>query len=399
MNIDKFNASAPMLGYIYQARYALLLALKKMREVDDPDESYISIEKLDDIAFAENGSPEELLQTKFHASPGNITDRSPDIWKTIRIWSELVVSGHVTLGDTVFTLVTTQAADLESISSYLSVEADCRDADAALGLLESISLETNNTNNKVSYDAFNQLDSTQKKIMVSSIYVIGLSDSFDDIDNAIKKHLRLSVGPNHIDAFAQRLDGHWLKNVIRILNKDSDRKICLGELQSYINGLQEQFLPQSLPSDYALAEPDEMDVDNDMRVFLKQIRLLGVTRNTLQIAITNYYRAIEQRNRWSRDGLLRVGELGEYDRKLKDEWQQIKSLVDLEMDASNEAARVVCGKSIYVKCQSDEMPKIRSGFSDMFLSRGTVHLLADNLSIGWHPDYLSLISSNDAGVA
>jgi hypothetical protein len=85
-----YDASASALGYIYQVRYALLLALQKVSEVNDPDDCLISIEKLDDIAFEQGGNPSELLQAKYHGSPGNLTDRSSDLWKTIRIWSEMI---------------------------------------------------------------------------------------------------------------------------------------------------------------------------------------------------------------------------------------------------------------------------------------------------------------------
>jgi len=66
MALNQFDASASALGYIYQVRYALLAALKKMQEVEDPDLYYVSIEKLDDVAFDKKGSPEELLQMKYH---------------------------------------------------------------------------------------------------------------------------------------------------------------------------------------------------------------------------------------------------------------------------------------------------------------------------------------------
>jgi hypothetical protein len=90
MKLSQYDASASALGYIYQVRYALLASLKKMQEVDDPDLYYVSIEKLDDIAFEKEGTPEELLQLKYHSAPANLTDKSPDIWKTLRIWAEAI---------------------------------------------------------------------------------------------------------------------------------------------------------------------------------------------------------------------------------------------------------------------------------------------------------------------
>ncbi len=61
---SQFDASASLLGYLYQVRYGLYLALKKLPEVDDPEQYHISIEKLGDIGFDKEGTATELLQTK-----------------------------------------------------------------------------------------------------------------------------------------------------------------------------------------------------------------------------------------------------------------------------------------------------------------------------------------------
>ncbi len=56
-----FSAAPSALGYLFQVRYALVLLLR----ADEP-ETLISIEKLDDVAFEQNGEPEQLLQLKHH---------------------------------------------------------------------------------------------------------------------------------------------------------------------------------------------------------------------------------------------------------------------------------------------------------------------------------------------
>lgn len=58
---SNFDATYSLLGYIYQIRYGLLVSLEKMRDIDDPDDYFVSIESLDDIAFDKHGSPHEML--------------------------------------------------------------------------------------------------------------------------------------------------------------------------------------------------------------------------------------------------------------------------------------------------------------------------------------------------
>ena len=75
------EAAGQMMGYLYQVRYAMLLLL----ESENPTFK-ISIEKFDDIAFEDGFSPVEMIQNKHHGSAGSLTDRSVDLWKTIKVW-------------------------------------------------------------------------------------------------------------------------------------------------------------------------------------------------------------------------------------------------------------------------------------------------------------------------
>ncbi len=106
---NKFSASASMLGYVYQARYALLLLLRR-NKLDS--NVRLTIEKFDDVAFDSGGGPDELIQTK-HCVPGNLTDLSEDLWGTLRIWAEGVRDNEFLPG-TVFTLVQFQVTSCDS---------------------------------------------------------------------------------------------------------------------------------------------------------------------------------------------------------------------------------------------------------------------------------------------
>ena len=55
------QAAEQMIGYLYQIRYALFLLL------DNDNTGYqVSIDKFDDVAFDDNGTPKELIQLKHH---------------------------------------------------------------------------------------------------------------------------------------------------------------------------------------------------------------------------------------------------------------------------------------------------------------------------------------------
>ncbi len=117
-NKESFSAADSLVGYVYQCEYALFRAL----DTDDPAEGFM-VETFDDVVVEGEGDALELLQLKHHdpAKAKSFTDKSVDLWKTIRIWSSLVKDGTVDPGKTSFFLLTTaQASPSAMLAEYLA---------------------------------------------------------------------------------------------------------------------------------------------------------------------------------------------------------------------------------------------------------------------------------------
>lgn len=392
-----FNASGSMLGYIYQIRYALLLSLKRLSDISDPDECNISIEKLDDVAFDRDGRPEELLQTKHHVELGNLTDRSPDIWKTIRIWVALYKAGEITLGNVILTLVTTQTLPGESLASRLGID-NGRNVSIAKSLMDEISIEANETNQQ-GYEAYKILTDAEKDLLLNSIRVIGNSNTLLSIRDMMIPIARMSVPAVSVNAFVGRLEGEWFKWCIEALTKTPTGIINLGDLQSLIDQLRPEYSLTNLPPEFSDAIPSVVDTTNDDRVFVTQLRLFNAQPRMIQHAIINYYRAFEQRNKWHLDGLLNPGELGSYDRKLSEKWSEKLSYIEAQHALTKEKNKIRFALDLYQHCQESGVIPIRRDFLETYLSKGSYHLLADRLDIGWHPEFETLLSASNEGVA
>lgn len=397
MSSTLFNASASMLGYIYQIRYALFLSLKKLSDISDPDEFNISIEKLDDVAFDKNGTVEELLQTKCHITPGNLTDRSPDIWKTIRIWIALHDSKEITLGKVILTLVTTQALATGSLVSFLGIDND-RDINSAKSLMDQISNEDNEVN-KLGYNAYSRLTEAEKNLLLNSIRIIGGSNSLLQIREKLIPIARQSVPAVAANAFVGRLEGEWFKWCIEALSKIPTGIINLGNLQSLIDQLRPEYSLTNLPIEFSDAMPAVIDADNDNRTFVNQLKLFNAPPRMIQHAIINYYRAFEQRNKWHVDGLLDPGELGTYDRKLSEKWSEKLSYLEAQQALTEEENKNKFALDLYQYCQENGVIPIRRDFIETYLAKGSYHLLADKLDIGWHPEFGNLLIASNEGAA
>lgn len=387
---SEFDASASMLGYLYQIRFGLYLALKKLPEVDDPEQFNLSIEKLDDVAFEEKGLAIELLQTKFHSSPGNLTNRSADIWKTIRVWVDAITKKQIVLGQTTLSLVTTQSLPEDTIAYYLSPEPG-RNTAKALDLMLSISSEQNEVNQK-GYDAFNSLSEAQKKALLEDIYVVGQSDNLMQTRVKIGRYARQYVASEFVEAFVDRIEGVWFERCIRILSQKPSSVINLGKFQEFIDKIRPDYTSSNLPAEFADKLPNVLDLENDSRHFVKQLRLFDASKPMIEQAVVSYFRAFEQRTKWAADGLLEPGELSRYDRRLAEHWAEHKSFVEFSATIESEQDKRQYSLELYRLCIQKGIIPIRRDFLDSYVAKGSYQILSDQSKIGWHPDYLKLSS-------
>ena len=178
-----------------------------------------------------------------------------------------------------------------------------------------IATSSGNASLKDSFDAFKSLSSPKKRMLVDSIIVIDNVPIITDLEKVIKKKLDLSIRKEHLDLFYERLEGWWFDKIIRHFIEPNKTPIKRFELQSKIRDIAEQFEEDALPIDFLDAEPLEApDAANDERLFVLQLRIIALNNKLIEKAIRDYYKAFEQRSRWTRENLIIDEELEEYKR-------------------------------------------------------------------------------------
>ena len=378
-----FSATDSALGYLYQIRLGLLSSLRRLSR----DASFtVYFETLDDVVFEEDGTPVELLQLKHHCErAANLTDASPDLWKTLRVWMEGRANSTIPADGQLF-LVTTSAVGAGSAASMLLAE-DREVAEAAKRLANTVTTSTNQTN-EPAYVLFRDLTDDARIQLLESVTVVPKAPSIDDTGGELRQEVRLSVRRQHVDSFLSRLEGWWFGRALRQM-MDSETPILSNELESELDDLREQFKLDALPVDQ-----DILDVEVDAEayenaVFVYQAKLTGVGKRRVLAAIRDYFRAFEQRSRWMREDLLLVGELDRYEQRLREEWElEFDRVADeLGEDAADDAKRRAA-KTIYTWVEKSCIP-IREQVKHPSMSRGSLHILADRLHVGWHPDFMA----------
>ena len=388
--ITDFSAKEPSLGYFYQIKYALLALLTSTKELNNPK---VRIENLDDVEI-EDINTLQLFQTKLHIkNKGNLTNSSTDFWKTIRIWSEHIKNGLIDIDNTVLNLITTEAIPdsslLFKLKAKIHIESDLEDL---INGLDQICIDSTNQTNSSAYLAYQGLSLNQKKKLIKSIRIIDNSVDMNDIDSSIKRELILSTYPGQLDAFLEILEGWWFKKAIENLTEKIDG-IESSELQIKIANIRDSFQADNLPNHF----PEQLDIsDEDVntlknKAFIKQLELIQINSNsrTVKRAISDFRRAFEQRSKWLRLHLLNPEEEEEYDKKLRDYWQNIFDIMCDDADTKSIEEIQLLGKQFYIQQFATSCPqiKIREKFNEDFLTRGSYQILADSKRIGWHPNY------------
>lgn len=174
-NSSKFSAAPSAAGFFYQARLALVLLLAKSNLVETVE---VAIEHLDDISFEANGEPLELIQTKHHIDrEAEITDYSPDIWKTLRVWAVEAAQDPSLPLKTKLVLITTGSAPDDSAANLLRPAAayptgEKRDPVAAEKRLALVAVSSANQSLKPAFTAFMALSEKMRVSLLSAVEIL-----------------------------------------------------------------------------------------------------------------------------------------------------------------------------------------------------------------------------------
>jgi hypothetical protein len=388
------EASASATGYLYQCRIALLMGLKTMPFNLNQD---ISIERFDDVAFENTGTPSELIQTKHHIEKsGSLTDASSDLWKTLLIWLKAVKADGQLPFRTKFFLMTTGSAPDGSAASYLRAIANERNEEEADKLLAATATTSKNVDHTEAYGIYSGLSKEVRLSLLRSITVLDDAPNIMDVVEDIRATLYMAAPKDQIANLVERLEGWWFGRVIDCLvNKKS---IPLLALDQRIDELREEFKRNALPVDVKGSVPSpEVIADLDKRPFVQQLRRIKIGTPRIELAIRDYYRAYEQRSRWLRQELLVDGELERYEEDLKEAWEpRFLTLLDSLPKPCAADLKISGGQKIFQWVEQDADFPLRT-VRERFLTHGSFQMLANRSVVGWHPDFKESEGVDDPG--
>lgn len=376
---------------MYQARFALLEILKL------PESTSLLIEKDDDIDLVDVKGHKTLGSLKHRAVGNRLSDLSTDFWKSIRIWlARYEREGRAKCELKFFLFTTSKVAERSFLQCFLP-EAD-RTADRA-GLAGAALMETVSPLILSIRDELALLDEAELADFYGRVRILEDGPRIDELPQLIIDHHMRSIRREFRPHVFERLEGWWTDQVINLLTGKRTDPLVGNEVSDKLAVFADEYKADNLPIDFRGAKPGKTtDAMTDPRLFVTQLREIGLKKDSIQHAILDYYRAYEQRSMWARQQVIDSSEIELYEDRLVEEWDRYKAVVFEDLDESSaETTMVKAGKELYRWTQEAyEHLRIRERVTEPYVTRGAFHILANGRPeprVHWHPRFLERVGA------
>ncbi|WEJ14018.1 ABC-three component system protein [Sinorhizobium prairiense] len=401
MTDDSSHAAGPAaLGFYYQSFFALktLVALTG-------DDGAVAIESADDVELKDNGQ-RLLFQLKHSliSSPSAITISSKGLWRTLKVWIDILP--RLTLSETQFYLVTVAPIAAGSVLEALGTpEADRKplvaalvnEAERVVAEREAAAQEERPLPHKdrvAGCQAFLNLTPDARLNLLRQARTQAGHLPIDEMESAIAQLLTL-IKPDDRESVARRLIEWWDRQVVYSLCGKRPQFISRGELQEHITELIGDIEHDRLTADFeTMAYPADYQPDG---MLTRQISLVDGKSHDLAKAIREEWKARQQRSRWVNERPGMAAQIASYDHVLKEHWSDKQVEIVEICEALEEVEKRNKGLGLLRWAHNDAPTTIRpivAGFEAPYYIRGSYQVLAIDREVGWHPEYLALLADD-----
>ena len=362
------------------------------------------MEKDDDLDFVDDKGIKTLASLKHKAKGDRLTDLSTDFWKSIKIWlARYNRDGRSECSLRFFLFTTSVVAENSFLAHFLPTKQN--DASIVLPLAQEALSVTQSKVIKPIKNKFDQLSDEEKIDFLSRVIIFDNSPRINDVPELIiDQHMR-TVRREFREPVYERLEGWWNNLVIELLSMIRTSEIFGYEVSDKLASISDEYKTDNLPINFRGEKPDgKIDPENDPRLFVTQLRAVGIKPNRIQNAIFDYYRAFKQRSSWARENVLSEGEVEEYEERLVDEWERYRDVIFEDLnDDSAESVLEKAGRELYKWAElNTDYLRIRERVSESYVVRGNFHILANQRplpSVYWHPRFLERIDEILSGTS
>ncbi len=376
----KHSAAGQYLGYaLQQVRLCFHLMIS-------PHGASVSLEHLDDVAVHLSDGRVVLEQSKSALKQNPLSDWAADLWGTIANWLDFLAAGEVDPATTQYRLYVTPVKSGAFATKLNDAKSD-DDVAAFVGLVTK-SLGKLKAPPACSADIqrFLKAAADHRNALVKNLTVVSIHA--DPVD-AIRAIFNPTVSPQILDLVCERAIGAAKEAADRrirarqpaILSADAFR----AEQRAFV---QKNNLPGLLASFTETPSDEEVQLIMQGRPgFVRQLELVEVSAEACVRAVSDYLRTAADISIWGESGLIFEKNLADWDEDLVGRYEHIAAEVQDVHAGQSANAR---GRIVYRRCANLQPPLDGRAVPGHFV-HGSYNALADELRLGWHPEFRALM--------
>jgi hypothetical protein len=387
----KTEVPGQALGYGLQYTRLLQLLLQA------PPGSACSIEYLDDVAL-EGGDGIQLIQSKSALTANPVADRAKSFWKTLSNWVTLAKDGDCDPDRTVFEIYVSRPVSGPLVEAFTAADTPVAAHEAIQMARTTLWGEGPNypQRSQVAAEISPYVDNVFSadvdlvtKLIQNFRLTCGSGSPQADVEAILKTH---PISYSKIGDIADHLTGVVKRRVDELLEKGRPAVIARDEFwvwyTAYVQKVDRELVLQS----HAKRPSDKEATGHLPRVFVQQLDLIGLPFEDKLEAVSDYLMAAADRTDWAASGDVDATSFEELDRSLTRSWRNKRLACRV---AHGSKAQAEQGQALYAECMGIDMTVQQKEAPDHFIP-GCLHRLADDLQIGWHPDYAGQLKAKKA---
>ena len=383
---ETHTATGQMAGYLFQPDRALVILCSCKN-----NES-VSIELIDDVAIVDETGDivyREQDKSSIQEAGQPYKDRSKDLWNTLKIWIDAAKNGSLSPDSTKLVCVSNKKLNDNALIHKISFAETAEQIEVALTLLKSAAQKPPTTLKSITEDVLKEEDVLKKIIPQITL----LDDNNLQNRNEVIAH-ELNLNDNIKENVITDLRG-WLQESV-LLQLDAGNAPVISKVD-FNNRLQRAIQKESddritmMAKRFVKSKIRKEEIDEAIdKPFVKQLELLGHydKQNIIIDAIDDFLCSETERVRLVLKGDLQKDELEAIDDLSRERWKEVfrRKMTGYNVSmGADEMGRIAY--EIFDNTVHGYLAKIRGFETEPYFTKGSFHKLADELEIGWHPEW------------
>lgn len=379
----KTEVPGQALGYSLQFTRLTHLLLQA------PEGSFCSLEFLDDVAQEDSAGAVKLVQSKSALTANPAADRAKPLWKTLSNWVALAATPGFDVDKAIFELYVSRPVQGTIVESFAKA-TDQQSAKAAIAqartllwgpppkfhLKDQVAAEISSYVEKV----FTANQGLLERLICKFQLTLGSGSPQADLEALVRSH---PVSPSKVNDITNYLCGVVKRHVDLLLEAGKPAVIARNDFHAWYTSYVQKIDRQTVLLSRALAPSEEVSRGHLPDNFIRQLDIIGLSYEEMLGAASDYFMASFDRTDWAARGEVDETSFDDLDDVLKRAWKNKQRVCGLNHGSRSEQHQ---GQALYFDCMQFTAPVQEMSTPGHFIP-GCFHMLADDLVVGWHPNY------------